>query len=87
MQHRADHLQQVRGSYLAMTCGRIAAEAMFDVNSGRGGRPRSRGRAQGRPQERHLGGIGRPEPGVGCASLPEAGVSEKGNVHRGRRLQ
>lgn len=46
-------LQQVRGSYLAMTCGRIAAEVMFDANSGRGGRPRSRGRVQGRPVGHH----------------------------------
>lgn len=83
MQHSVDRLQRVRGSNLAMTSGRTTAEAMLDANSGRGGRPRSQGRVQGRPLGHPLRGIGRPEPGSGCASLPEVGVPE--NRHRASR--
>lgn len=84
MQHNVDRLQRVRGSNLTMTSGRIAAEAMLGANSGRGGRPRSRGRVQGRPLGHPLRGIGGPEPGAGSASVAEVGVPERNRPSRTR---
>ncbi|MER8664541.1 TlpA family protein disulfide reductase [Mesorhizobium sp. M1148] len=59
----------------------VAAEAMFDASSR--GRSRSRGGVQSRPRGHQLRGMGRPEPGVGCARVPEVGVPE--NRHRASR--
>lgn len=79
MQYLVDRLRQVQGSNLAMTCGRIAAEAMLDAYPRR---PRSR------PPARRLHGIAFPEPGAGRASVPEVGVAEKREiVLRGRRIR
>ncbi|WP_352607303.1 hypothetical protein [Mesorhizobium sp. M0047] len=73
MQHLADCLQQIEAR-IFMPCGRIAAEVMYGASSRR--RSRSRGGVQSRPRGHQLSGMGRPEPRVGCASVPEVGVPE-----------